>query len=831
VSGLGHVIRAGVRRRRVQTAVVGLVSAAAVTATVLGAGLLVASRAPFDTAFAAQRGAHLIVEADPSVVTATGLTATATPPGVIATSGPYPLMLVTFEEGPGMRPPPLTVVGRADPGGDVDRVELTAGRWATGPGEIVLGEGMIRASVGTRLPAAGGVLTVVGTARSVSGTAVAWVHPSTVGTVQSWQMLYRFAAAGTPDEMTAARAAVTDALPAGAVTGARTWLDVRKRAAREAAVFVPFLVAFALLGIVMAVLVVGTVVAGTVGAARRRIGILKALGCTPAGIVRAFVAQALVPAAAGALAGAVAGNLLALPVLAQTEEVLGSANTAIDWWVTVPAAGGVLAVVAVTALAAAARAGRLRTVDAITVGRAPARGTGRWVARLLARMPVSRAAGLGAARPFARPVRTLAILLAVASGAAAVTFATGLATSLVRIQTAATQNTADLTLLATALTGAPPGEAPALDAPPPAPPHGGAGASGRPGAVPSATAPSGGASAGAPSGSASGAAPSGGASATAPSGGAAAEGPGGGLPSGGAPVPLPDAGAVLAEIAAEDGTRAAYGFAQAPGTAPGLTDAFTVGAYTGDASWDGFEMVSGRWFTAPGEAVASSPFLSATGARTGDTVTITVEGAAVRLHIVGEVFDTNPSVSTGPLPGLTPAEFRIALTPGTDADDYADGLTIEGLAATPNDVEIDPLLLAVQGLTATLTLLLVAVAALGVFNMLVLDLRDRVHDLGVYKALGMTPRQTVTMVVASVAGVGLLGGLLGVPAGILLQRLVVPAMAASGGLRLPSSMLDVYSPAALVALALGGPMIALLGALLPAGWAARTRTATALRTE
>lgn len=56
-------------------------------------------------------------------------------------------------------------------------------------------------------------------------------------------------------------------------------------------------------------------------------------------------------------------------------------------------------------------------------------------------------------------------------------------------------------------------------------------------------------------------------------------------------------------------------------------------------------------------------------------------------------------------------------------------------------------------------------------------------------------------------------------------------MAASGGLHLPRTLLDVYGPVVLAALALGGPAIALLGALLPAGWAARTRTAVALRTE
>ncbi|GAA2672892.1 FtsX-like permease family protein [Actinoplanes palleronii] len=781
MNGLNRVIRSGVRRRRVQTVVIALVAAAAVTASVLGAGLLVASEAPFDDAFAAQRGPHLTVQADPAHVTAAQLTASASASGVSAAAGPYPLLVVPMAVGPqGMRIPPLTLVARADPGGAVDRVELIGGRWATGPGELVMGGGMVRLPLGATVTTAGGTeLTVVGTARSVSGTAGGWVAPSAVaaldapGVTHGLQMLYRLT---DPAQVSAGRDAVAATLPSGAVVSARSWLDIRQDAVEDAAVFVPFLVAFALLGIVMAVLVVGTVIAGTVGAATRRIGILKALGCTPGGIVRAYVTQALIPASIGALAGAVAGNLIALPVLAETEEIYGSANTAIAWWVTVLAAGGVLAVVAATGWAAALRAGRLRTVDAIAVGRASGPVRGRWASRLAARLPVPRPIGLGLARPFARPVRTSATLLAVAAGAAAVTFASGLGASLVRIQTALDQNTADVTV---------------------------SGSFGGPG----------------PGGAAPGGLP-----------------PGGSAPSGSASAL--DGAAVLAAIAAQDGTRAAYGVVEEPVTVVGIADPVRLSAFSGDASWAGFEMVSGRWFAAPGETVASAPLLKAVGIQVGDSLTVrSDDGTTTSLHIVGEVFESSPSVftSTATVPGLQPAEFPIALTDGTDAGAYAEkltaALTAQSLTAQPTGADVDPLLLLIQGLTATLTLLLLAVAALGVLNMLVLDLRDRVHDLGIHKALGMTPKQTIAMVIASVAGVGLTGGLLGVPLGIAMQRLVVPSMAASGGLHLPASLLDVYGPALLAALALGGPAVALLGALLPAGWAARTRTATALRTE
>jgi hypothetical protein len=47
-------------------------------------------------------------------------------------------------------------------------------------------------------------------------------------------------------------------------------------------------------------------------------------------------------------------------------------------------------------------------------------------------------------------------------------------------------------------------------------------------------------------------------------------------------------------------------------------------------------------------------------------------------------------------------------------------------------------------MAALLTLMLVSVAGLGVLNFVVLDTRERVHDLRVCKALGMSPRQTVS---------------------------------------------------------------------------------------
>lgn len=87
------------------------------------------------------------------------------------------------------------------------------------------------------------------------------------------------------------------------------------------------------------------------------------------------------------------------------------------------------------------------------------------------------------------------------------------------------------------------------------------------------------------------------------------------------------------------------------------------------------------------------------------------------------------------------------------------------------------------------------------------------------------------LVIASVVVTGVIGGLAGTAVGVLLQRTVITQMAGSVGFRLPASVVDAYSPYELLLFGLAGLVIAVAGALLPAGWAARTRVAVALRTE
>src|SRR5580658_701641 len=232
--------RGGLSGRRVQAIVIGLVALASTAASTLALGLLVASNAPFDHAFAAQRGADVTATARAS---AAQLAATTHLPGVTAAAGPFPDTTVTAQipvsslpgagglsgpggpsGGPSGGPAPgqtvelrqqLTVVGRSSPGGPVDDLTLTAGHWAQGPGQVVW-EGSqtgVDPPVGTRITVTGvpgtPKLTVVGTATSITGSAQAWVTPAELtalrapGTPDATEMLYRFARAGTSAELTA----------------------------------------------------------------------------------------------------------------------------------------------------------------------------------------------------------------------------------------------------------------------------------------------------------------------------------------------------------------------------------------------------------------------------------------------------------------------------------------------------------------------------------------------------------------------------------------------------------------------------------------------------
>jgi putative ABC transport system permease protein len=805
VKAIIRAARGGLGGRRLQAVVIGLVVLACTAASVLAVGILVDSQSPFDRGFTAQHGADVAADMSLSAASSAQLAATSHVSGVTAVAGPFPETTAdakfTIPGVSGAGRIQVHLVGRSWPNGPVDDLTLKSGHWPTAPDQVVWSQagpvsGGLQLGSTVTFPGAPGspTLTVVGFANSITNTADAWVLPAEIAALSSSgsgpqaQMLYRFSRASTAMAINADESALKAALPAGTVQGTASYLIVRTAEKSNVAIWAPFIIAFGILALAMSVLIVANVVSGAVIAGTTRIGVLKAIGFTPAQVTGSYVLQVAVPALAGCVVGAVLGVLLAIPILSQNASVYGVGSLSIPPWVEVTVPLVILGLTAVGAMLPALRAGRMSATQAIATGRAPRAAHGYLAHRLLGQLHrVPRAATIGLAAPFSRPARTAVTAVAIMFGAVAVTFGVGLSTTLNRVYV-------DLRLADTA---------PLRIYPMPAGPV------------------------------------------------RAQPGQGKTVIGTGEPPSASRATqqAIAAALTANPDIAHWVPETDAMVGVAGLSQQTQVIAFDGSSRWTGYPIIKGSWYSGSRSVDVNTTFLTDTGTSVGSAVTLSSGGRSERVRIAGEAFgndtsDPNVFMSGSDLaridPGQAPTQYYVGVKPGTDPQAVANALTarldpggpaqgaVGGIQITPND---SGELIAVVTLIALLTILLVVVAGLGVLNTVVLQLRERVHDLGVFKSVGMTPRQAIAMVVCSVTLIGLLAGIVGVPLGVLVHNGVVPVMGHAASTDLPAAVISVYSWWEYVLLALAGLVIAVVAALGPAGWAARTRTAFALRAE
>lgn len=773
-----RAIRATVRRRRVQTFVIGLVVLVSAATATVALTLISAASRPFDRSFDAQHGAHLVLVLDATK-------APAVPPpvdrsaGVQAVAGPFPRAVLNLpaDSGDAVGLGALTVVGRADPGGPVDRLDLWAGRWATAPGEIVLNAAPSDAEsgpgrLGARIEVPGrSALTIVGRAYSVSQTADAWVPPDQIVALgpTTAQVLYRFADADTPAAVAAHASAVTDGLPQGALLGSQSWLTVRQAVAAGPGAYIPFLTTFGLLGLAVAILIIGNVVSGAVVSGFRHIGVLKALGFTPRQVVLVYLSIALLPAMVATVLGTGLGYLVARSVLSDAFSGSGfGGNVGVAWWVPVVVLVAVPAVVVVAALVPAARAYRLSAAEAISAGSAPRAGRGLGVQRWLSGTRLPRAVSLGLGQPFARPARTALTLAAVVLGVATVVLAGGLAATVSRYAEVSDVNNA----------------------------------------APIAMRP--------------------------------------GNPAFGQVAPELDAAQTEALLRALPGVAHLSVSTVVPVTIAGQTRTMSGGFLRGDtdAGLAGM-IVEGRWLRGEDEIVVPTAVLNERGFGVGEDVALQFGERIRKVSIVGATLSSGVGSADffagwQTLDALAPGYqlpssdlfYQIEQAPGTDVTDLVRRVN----AATPGLYAWDnrgtnSFSSSVLSLSITLSVLLGLVAALGVLNTVLLTVRERRRDLGILKSIGMRPSQVVTMTVVSMAALGIFGGLLGTPLGVLAHRLIVPLTARAAQIDTPGFLLNVWNVPVVLLLPLAGLVIATIGALLPARSAARLPIGQVLRSE
>jgi putative ABC transport system permease protein len=276
---------------------------------------------------------------------------------------------------------------------------------------------------------------------------------------------------------------------------------------------------------------------------------------------------------------------------------------------------------------------------------------------------------------------------------------------------------------------------------------------------------------------------------------------------------------------------------------PGVPGSVNAWAFGGDSSWIGYGIIAGHWYDAPGQVDVNTAFLNASGLSVGDTATVDTGTAQVTVHIVGEVFhpSSNPALygSMQTLPGLGTLgnlqQWDIGLRPGTSPAGYVHALNATLGASSPwqatTQKDGGQFYTIAVGLVGLLALMVAVAAGLGVLNTVLMTTRDRVHDLGIFKALGMRPGQMLAMVVCWIVGPAVVAAAIAAPVAVALNTATVHAMAATAHTGIPASVTQVFPTSRLALLSLAAVAIAVIGALAPASWAARARPAVALRTE
>ncbi|HEX7263409.1 MAG TPA: FtsX-like permease family protein [Candidatus Dormibacteraeota bacterium] len=764
---------ADLRRRRVQAAVIFLTVLLAIATGTMALTLMSQTRDPYQAAFQAQKGAHLQV-AFHATTDQHLLTTTPSIIGASASGGPYPATTLEFKRAG--QTFYVETFGRDNPSGDIEVLNITSGRWARANDEIVLTRSfseLNKISVGDQIKVVSAptttMLTVVGEVVDIDeGSADlssqhAWVTTAampalTTPDLSYYLMIYRFPTDPTSSQLQGYVDRLRASLPPGSISGSVNYLLIRNVFNITNQILTSVLAAFSVFALAATVATVATLVTGIVISAYREIGIMKAVGFTPAGVVGVFALQVILPALAACLVGIPAGTLLSQPLLANSSHALGLAyvpsfSIPLDLLLL---AGGLL-VVSLAATLPALRAGLLKPIAAITNATAPRGTSGRRLRVLGARLRLPRAVILGIGDAFARPLRAVLTLVTVLLGVATVVVAVGLPRSFELINNSET----------------------------------GAGhyqvVVNRTNAYPDADV-----------------------------------------------MRILNAQPETASVVALDGENF---------TVPGITDPVNSRLFRGDSSRLGYMVVTGRWFNAPGEVLAPASLLHDAHLKVGDSFTGTIYGQAIQLRVVGEIYDISNlghslfmDYATLPasIPNSIPGRYLVTLRPGSDVSAYVQrvaALQPDLIDVHASDTSIIGPVKIIDSVLLAIAVVLVLIGIGGVFNTLLLNTRERLQDTATLKAMGMSPRQVMVMVAASAALLAVVAGVLAMPIGIALHRVLNDVISASAGNETPPSVYGVFNPIELVVIPLLGVAVAVLAALIPGRWAARTNVVEVLHSE
>ncbi|MFL5680769.1 MAG: FtsX-like permease family protein [Chloroflexota bacterium] len=227
---------------------------------------------------------------------------------------------------------------------------------------------------------------------------------------------------------------------------------------------------------------------------------------------------------------------------------------------------------------------------------------------------------------------------------------------------------------------------------------------------------------------------------------------------------------------------------------------------------------------AGGAAIVPAASAARLGVHVGDSLDFTVRGGTVRLRVAGIAERTLPGRAGETVLmgwrdatasfGVAGADFfAVRFQPGTGGaartrlEDVARENALEPASLDRVEGAIADALGRVFGLFDALALIAVLVAALGIVNTLTMNVVERVREIGVLRATGMTRRQVGRMVVVEAGVLGLVGALLGIVTGLVVGGL----MLVLGGGRLDLPLQPPWS-------AIGVCLVLGVGVSMAAAW-------------
>jgi putative ABC transport system permease protein len=201
---------------------------------------------------------------------------------------------------------------------------------------------------------------------------------------------------------------------------------------------------------------------------------------------------------------------------------------------------------------------------------------------------------------------------------------------------------------------------------------------------------------------------------------------------------------------------------------------------------------------------------------------------------LGHTIFTNLGTYPAMQPELVPSTYLVTLKAGSNVDGYIRRLR----AVEPDFIDAQSNQRPTVGPVQIITWVLLAFAAVlslialaGLFNTVLLNVRERIRDTAVLKAIGMTPGQVLVMVATSAAVLALIGGLAALPIGVLLERLLLDLISSAAGNDTPGGVYGGLGPLELILVPVGGVVVAVAAALLPGRWAAMTKVSEVLQSE